>query len=162
MSREPTLAVHDDGIPANHGIVPYQPLPQRIIDKIDVGDCWEWTGAKARGYGYTWYEGKVSPAHRVVYELLVGGIPDGLQIDHLCRNPPCVNPDHLEPVTSEENTRRGIRRRKGSSCVYGHTLSGDNLYIYPKSKQRGCRACARRRNREYSERKRSSSDAGSS
>lgn len=72
---------------------------------LPTGFCWEWTGQKDSGYGR--YSGR--PAHRVTYEVLVGPIPDGLTLDHLCRNKGCVNPDHLEPVTSSENTRRAQR-----------------------------------------------------
>lgn len=68
--------------------------------------CWEWTGAKtAAGYGQ--FTRRKEYAHRHAYEDLVGPIPEGLVIDHLCRNPSCVNPDHLEPVTQRENIRRG-------------------------------------------------------
>src|SRR5450755_3951408 len=68
------------------------------VDKQTDG-CWVWTGALRTGYGTLSVSGKNVPAHRFSYELLVGIIPDGLQIDHLCRNRACVNPEHLEPVT---------------------------------------------------------------
>jgi hypothetical protein len=77
----------------------------RIATKIElaIDGCWTWTGAKAsHGYGNT----ARTTAHREVWELLIGPIPDGLTLDHLCRNPLCVNPDHLEPVTCAENLRR--------------------------------------------------------
>jgi hypothetical protein len=75
----------------------------------DPYGCWEWTGARCRGYGMaTSHTGKTVGAHRYAYQSLIGPIPEGLVLDHLCRNPGCVNPGHLEPVTSAENTRRGI------------------------------------------------------
>lgn len=86
-------------------------------------------------------------AHRWAYEQFVCDIPDGLQIDHLCRNRRCVNPEHLEPVTGLVNTRRGWRANK-SECKYGHPLSGDNLYIQWGG-GRGCRQCRRRLTREH-------------
>lgn len=70
--------------------------------------CWVWQRSTSRGYGYVTRGGRCVPAHRWYYEHLVGPIPEGLELDHLCRNPPCVNPDHLEPVTHAENMRRGI------------------------------------------------------
>jgi hypothetical protein len=68
--------------------------------------CIEFTGALNKGYGITRKNGRTAQAHRASYELVRGPIPDGLHIDHLCENPPCVNPGHLEPVTQAENTRR--------------------------------------------------------
>lgn len=74
--------------------------------------CWIWQGAASdHGYGHVRRDGKLMQAHRVYYEAVHGTIPDGLHLDHLCRMPPCVNPDHLEPVTPAENTRRGLRAR---------------------------------------------------
>ena len=95
---------------------PIKTLEQRLSDKIEKTEsCWNWKAGSRRGYGRITKgrrgEGKLT-AHRVVYELLVGKIPDGMVLDHLCRNKLCVNPIHLEIVTSKENTLRGIRYRR--------------------------------------------------
>ncbi len=79
---------------------------------IAESGCWEWQRGKTTdGYGQTTVDGKVRPAHRVIYERFKGSIPAGLFLDHLCRNPSCVNPDHLEPVTNAENIRRGSKTK---------------------------------------------------
>ena len=80
---------------------------------MSVSDgCWEWLGCKdGDGYGMFRFEGYMRRAHRWGYELLVSKVPEGLVLDHLCRNPSCVNPDHLEPVTNQENLDRGEGRR---------------------------------------------------
>lgn len=88
----------------------YPPFEERFWSKVEKSSgCWAWTGHKNRnGYGWTLGpKGKGESAHRIAYELLVGPIPEGLQIDHLCRNRACVNPDHLEPVTQRVNWQRG-------------------------------------------------------
>ena len=98
--------------------------------------CWLWTGTLGPGgYGRLRHSElrKSVAAHRFAYELLVGPIPEGLQIDHLCRVHGCVNPAHLEPVTGKENQHRGfsfagINHRK-THCPRNHPLSGENLYI---------------------------------
>lgn len=84
----------------------------RLVEKGDPSSCWIWTGKKgSKGYGLAHVDGgRQAQAHRVAYELLVGPIPDGLEIDHTCNVRPCVNPDHLEPVTHAENVRRRFRR----------------------------------------------------
>jgi len=83
---------------------------EKFWSRVDLSrDCWEWSASRnAQGYGQFAMNGKTRSAYRVSYEWLVGGIPDGLEIDHLCRNPSCVNPSHLEAVTHTENVRRGV------------------------------------------------------
>lgn len=128
-------------------------LPSQITSKIQVDPttgCWLWTGGPSSGglYGGIRYKGRQRGAHRVVYELLVGAIPAGLQIDHLCRVPRCVNPGHLEPVTQRENILRSrsytARNAKATHCIHGHPFDAENTYIKPNG-NRDCRACARRR-----------------
>lgn len=129
-----------------------------------TGFCWEWTGGKnASGYGMfgipkrdgTTDWTKVS-AHRYAYQSLVGPISEGLVVDHLCRNRGCVNPDHLEPVTQQENTLRSplptACTSKKKACAQGHLLSGDNVKI--SRGQRVCVECARRRGREWARKSR--------
>lgn len=124
--------------------------------KVDVGHplgCWVWTaGVGSHGYGV--FAGTV--AHRFAYETFSGPIPEGMQIDHLCRNRRCVNPDHLEVVTNRENVRRGlvpVRMKKNNPgaqnsamaarthCKNGHAYQGDNFYY--RGNTRVCRLCRR-------------------
>ena len=110
--------------------------------------CWNWTGSGTKnGYGqFAKWHGKSAVAHRVAYELLVGEIPAGLTLDHLCRNTRCCNPAHLEVVTIRENVLRGdtipARNIAKTHCMHGHELSGRNLYVRPDGR-RQCRECKR-------------------
>jgi hypothetical protein len=104
----------------------------RWMSKVDKTDtCWLWTAAKTpRGYGQFWHDGQMRPAYRVGYELLVGPVPEGVELDHLCRVPACVNPDHLDPVTHQVNMQRAPQP---TLCPRGH----DNW----KKNYRGHRIC---------------------
>jgi hypothetical protein len=127
-------------------------LPPRIASKIDfAGPCWLWTGQINHrwGYGYCWWEGSKRRAHRLIWTLLVGPIPDGMQLDHLCRVRHCVNPDHLEVVTAKENLRRGPTvvstiAATRTHCPQGHPYDEANTR-YEKDGSRKCVICRRRR-----------------
>lgn len=129
----------------------------RFWAKVLIGDdCWEWTASKdGPGYGIFRLNRRLYKAHRISYELLVGKIPDGLVIDHLCRNRACVNPSHMEPVTNRENILRGeglaAKQARQTHCKYGHPLFGSNLYVLPRGSKKGmrqCRECHRLRQRK--------------
>ena len=112
--------------------------------------CWMWTGSITRhrgGYARTYYQGKKWDAHRLAYTVLIGPIPRELVVDHLCRNPACVNPSHMELVDSRTNTLRGksppALNAAQTSCSRGHPLSGCNLYTDKRGRRR-CRVCAHR------------------
>jgi len=123
---------------------------QRIFAKVDIGDCWEWTGYRnPLGYGQLRFEGRTTLAHRAVWTMLVGPIQPGLELDHLCRMPQCVNPDHLEPVTHRENVRRGVtgiitarRLHAITQCPQWHDYDDENT-SHTAVGGRQCRACAR-------------------
>lgn len=135
----------------------------RMADKFLVGDaCWEWTAVRnAFGYGVIHRLDKGSRlAHRVLYEALVGPVPDGMDLDHLCRNRGCVRPGHLEVVTRSENIRRGdgpqILRAWNASkthCPNGHSYADQEQYRRPNGERR-CGACNREEARRYAQRKR--------
>ena len=129
-------------------------LLERFWDKIELSDhnddqCWYWTSSiNKKGYGNMWKDGTSQIVHRISYELFRGKIPKGLQIDHLCRNRSCVNPQHLEPVTLTENIRRsdvGRNMRIKTHCPQGHEYNKDNTYINTLG-SRMCKLCIRERN----------------
>lgn len=125
-------------------------LLPRFLAKFseDGNGCWLWTAARTHdGYGRFKIGGKTRMAHVVAYETLVGLVPDGLELDHLCRVRRCCNPEHLEPVTQRENLMRGqtpaARNAAKTHCPQGHSYSysDGNLYIHP-SGSRICRRCS--------------------
>lgn len=117
--------------------------------------CWLWTAAVHQGYGRFRLGGANLRAHVVAYELLVGPVPAGLEIDHLCRVRNCVNPAHMEPVSHGENVRRGNidRAIDRLTCRRGHPFSGGNLTIRRSDGARICKACGRDKTRRYRARK---------
>lgn len=126
----------------------------RLVSKIRTRDdgCWEWVGARDKfGYGVVAqdYFG-VGRAHRAVYLIAVGPIPDGYVLDHLCRNTWCVRPDHLEATTHADNCRRGVagevnaaRQLAKTHCKHGHEYTPENTLFLKGSGWRRCRECNR-------------------
>lgn len=114
------------------------------------GPCWTWQNClNSKGYGNVSINGKVQLTHRAAYLRIVGDIPRGLQLDHLCRNIRCCNPEHLEPVTGKVNAERTAAATK-TRCINGHELAGDNLVIKKRGNRspvRNCRTCANDRRR---------------
>ncbi len=111
-------------------------------------------GSTTKGYGQFWYDGALVYAHRYSYETLVGEVPYGLDLDHLCRNRQCVNPQHLEPVTRSVNIKRGLfpsivgqRQLSKTHCPSGHIYNKANTYITSQGK-RQCRVCHASRERQ--------------
>jgi hypothetical protein len=153
------------------------PHPFRFWDKVLIprhrggsaieGACWLWVGAiTSKGYGAYWLDGMSRQAHVVAYELMVGPVPEGLVLDHVrargcrCRN--CVNPHHLEPVTDQENVRRGAScNGVKDTCRNGHPWTEENTIctIHPRLgyPQRKCQTCREERamRRAYRHRQRS-------
>lgn len=126
---------------------------ERLLAKADFDEitgCWEYRGKlNSGGYGAAWLDGRVRPWHRACYMVFVGPIPDGMELDHLCRNRKCGNPGHLEPVSRRENLLRGNgwsgRNARKTHCPVGHEYTDENTSWYRG--QRKCRTCHATRER---------------
>jgi hypothetical protein len=130
-------------------------LPQRIWANIypepNTG-CWLWGASEARGgYGQVHWQKRTRRIHTVVYEILIGS-PGDLDLDHRCRTRLCCNPDHLEPLTRQQNLARGqgliwMKRRERDACKHGHPFTPENTHH--DGKGRVCRTCRRIKNQKY-------------
>lgn len=110
----------------------------------ESGDCWLWTASvRPDGYGEFRVNGRLTRAHRFAYEQMVGPIPEGLILDHLCRVRRCVRPAHLDPVTFAVNSQRGASAHiiQTGRCIHGHVMDAGNTYIRPDTGQHLCRRC---------------------
>lgn len=130
-----------------------------FYSQVTPSGCWEWRGRLDRsGYGRLRVGDSMHGAHRASYEVFMGPIPTDLTIDHLCRNPKCINPAHLEPVTMRENTLRGValsaQYAVATHCVNGHRFDEENTYRPPVPHRRVCRECNRAAARRYAAKKR--------
>lgn len=161
LQRHPALTINRNGDATMARPIP-TPIPDdvkaRFWAKVDMrgpDDCWNWQASRNRGYGrFCIGHQKMVPAHRFSFVLAGGCLPETLVIDHLCRNPSCVNPRHMEPVSNGENVRRGVAGKNGverglatTHCPRGHEYTADNTYLNRKG-HRGCRTCGIQRNRD--------------
>lgn len=120
-----------------------------LVRRGAVDACWPWTGGfQGTGYGVFRIGNRQTTAHRVAYCITHGHEPEGLQVDHLCRNRACCNPTHLEAVTQAENVRRGLKGRMVTSCTNGHVYTPENTGHHAGTGRRFCRECRRARDRE--------------
>jgi len=148
------------------GVYERRPAIERFLEKIERQDsgCWFWTAAiQNMGYGLFNVGGRKFLAHRFAYEYFKGTIPDGCELDHLCRNTNCVSPNHLEAVTHAENNRRGngggfhptltnaVSNKSKTHCPHGHPYNKENTYYW--NNQRQCRICRKEHRQQLRQRR---------
>lgn len=118
---------------------------RQVLVELPTDQCVEWPGMRTKDYGYGVIASHITHlAHRYVWMVVHGRTPDLPELDHLCRNPPCCNPAHLEPVTGAENRRRRDAAR--THCPNGHAYTAENVYEYRGSRM--CRTCRRQADRQ--------------
>lgn len=146
------------------GVYPRLSLEERFWRKVKKmpSGCWEWIGSKdGDGYGHLWARfPKWIKASRFSFILAGKKIPEGFELDHLCRNRGCVNPEYLEAVIHKENCIRGevgiksgLIQKSKTHCPQGHPYNKQNTYIRPDGTGRGCKTCIKERNKIYSKRR---------
>lgn len=135
------------------------PLLERLkfYSSPQPGGCWRWHGTlDQKGYGVIMYAGKKVEAYRAAYEVFVGPVPAGLELDHKCRNRACINPAHLEPVSRRENVVRGVSciavNARKTHCKAGHPFTGDSVRIEGGHVRRRCVKCQVAAVRRYRDR----------
>jgi len=140
-------------------VTPVSVLGDRRASRVVIDDsgCWIWTGSRnPGGYGQTRDGARMTRVHQIAFVAAKGPVPDGLEIDHLCRVPACCNPDHLEAVTHAENIRRGSQDRKRpeprTHCARGHELTDENCVRRKDGRQ--CRTCHNANRRMHDARRR--------
>jgi hypothetical protein len=137
--------------------VKYKSFMEVVLERTsrDENNCWNWTGHKFKhGYGGIQWDGKLMLAHRLSYKDFYGEIDENLSLDHLCRNPSCVNPTHLDQVTHKENVLRGVGptavNSKKTHCKKGHEF--DEINTYKTEDGRSCKICVNIRKRQWRKR----------
>lgn len=144
-------------------------IPARLRRQIEADGatgCWLWTGTRTSG-GYAignWPLTDDSSLHRTVYEALVGPIPPGMYLDHLCRARHCINPEHLEPVSPRENVLRGLSSGLKTHCAKGHLWTPDNIQwrMCENPPRRKCKTCYEENKRKSAEQRRADRQAARS
>lgn len=128
------------------------PKLQRHLHLNDRTQCWEWDNVtRPDGYGRVWWNGRTQLAHRAVFEASFGAVPPGLELDHLCRVRHCCNPEHLEPVTHQINTLRGLgvtaTNARKERCPKNHPYIAETIAKSGARQVRQCKVCLRDRSR---------------
>jgi len=133
----------------------FESLKARLLSLVKYKDeetgCWIGANSNDLHYSTVRVGGKTYKTHRLMYEQFVGDIPEGLFIDHLCKNRRCINPEHMEPVTNRENVLRGKIGAR-TCCPKGHPYSEENTGFRGAARHRYCKTCTREQNRSKKKR----------